>query len=79
MKFALVEAEKTDCSLAKPCDWLGVSRAGYCAWRVRSPSAHAQKDMQRSVLVHEAHERSRRTYGSNCESTGTEIHGSSPQ
>lgn len=64
MKYALVEAEKTDCSIAKQCVWLGVSRAGYYAWRVRPPSAHAQKDMQLSILVREAHERSRRTYGS---------------
>ena len=79
MKYGLVEAEKTDCSIAKPCDWLGVSRAGYYAWRVRPASAHAQKDRQRSVLVREAHEWSRRTYGSGCESAGAEIHGSGPQ
>jgi transposase InsO family protein len=46
------------------CRLLGVSRAGYYAWRDRSPSEHAQRDEKLRVLVVEAHERSRRTYGS---------------
>ncbi len=64
MKYGLIEAEKTDSSIAKQCAWLGVSRAGYYAWRGRVPSAHAKKDERLGVLVKEAHQRSRCTYGS---------------
>lgn len=64
MKYALVEAGKTDYPIAKQCAWLGVSRAGYYAWQKRPPSAHTTKDERLGVLVREAYERSRRTYGS---------------
>ena len=43
---------------------LGVSRAGFYAWRARPESRHAQEDRQLVVLIREAHDRSRRTYGS---------------
>ena len=64
MKYTLIEAEKTDYPIAKQCAWLGVSRAGYYAWRERPPSAHEKKDARLGVLVREAHERSGHTYGS---------------
>jgi len=43
---------------------LGVSTAGYYAWRRRAESSHARDDRRLAVLVRESHERSRRTYGS---------------
>jgi transposase InsO family protein len=43
---------------------VNVSRVGYYAWRERAPSKHADRDVILSVLVREAHERSRKTYGS---------------
>src|SRR5215510_7053359 len=43
---------------------MGVSRSGFYAWRRRSASDHAKRDEQLRVLICEAHERSRRTYGS---------------
>lgn len=64
MKYALIEAEKADSPITKQCAWLGVSRAGFYAWRARPPSAHAKKDERLGVLIREAHERSRCTYGS---------------
>lgn len=64
MKFALIDAEKANYPVAKQCAWLGVSRAGYYAWRARPPSEHAREDERLRVLVREAHERSRCTYGS---------------
>jgi transposase InsO family protein len=64
VKYALIEAEKTEACICKQCAWLGVSRAGFYAWRARPPSEHAQRDAQLGVLVREAHERSRCTYGS---------------
>ena len=43
---------------------LGVSRAGYYAWSKRPESKHARDDRRLTVLVREAHARSRKTYGS---------------
>jgi len=64
VKFALVEAEKAEHPVAKMCAWLKVSRSGFYAWRRRPPSARAREDERLRVLVREAHERSRRAYGS---------------
>src|SRR5260370_7367169 len=64
VKFALVDAEKAQHSIALMCSLLGVSRAGYYAWRERPPSRRTREDQRLRVLVREAHERSRRTYGS---------------
>jgi len=43
---------------------LDVSRSGFYAWRGRPESARAHADRRLRVLVREAHERSRCTYGS---------------
>lgn len=64
MKFTLVDAEKADYAIATACSLLGVSRSGFYAWRSRPESAHAVEDRKLAVLVREAHERSRKTYGS---------------
>ena len=64
MKFALVDAEKAKYPVKALCAALAVSRAGYYAWRRRPPSRRAVEDSRLDVLVREAHERSRRTYGS---------------
>jgi transposase InsO family protein len=64
VKFALVDAEKAHYPVASLCACLGVSRSGFYAWRGRAPSARARTDQQLQVLVREAHERSRKTYGS---------------
>jgi putative transposase len=63
VKFALIEAEKANYSVSKLCACLGVSRAGYYEWRGRPPSKHARDDARLGVLVREAHDRSRKTYG----------------
>ncbi len=42
---------------------LGVSKAGYYAWRHRSPSAHAQADAALLKRVRTVHTGSRQTYG----------------
>jgi putative transposase len=64
VKFALVDAEKAHYPVAVMCEWLGVSRSGFYAWRGRTPSERACTDLRLRVLVREAHERSRKTYGS---------------
>jgi len=46
------------------CKALRVSRAGYYAWQTRAESKRAGEDRRLTVLVREAHEVSRRTYGS---------------
>jgi transposase InsO family protein len=64
VKFSFIDAGKTEIPVAKLCKFLGVSRAGFYAWRGREESKHAQEDRRLAVLVREAHERSRKTYGS---------------
>jgi putative transposase len=46
------------------CGALQVSRAGYYAWRDRPESDRVKEDRRLTVLVREAHQRSRKTYGS---------------
>jgi len=64
VKFAFIDAEKAEHSVAWMCRRLGVSRTGYYAWRRRPESQRSKADRRLAVLVHEAHVRSRRTYGS---------------
>jgi putative transposase len=64
VKFALVEAEKAEFSVARMCRALDVSRAGFYAWRERPESAHAVEDRRLGVLVRESYERNKKRYGS---------------
>lgn len=66
MKFAFV-AEKAgsgEFEVAELCRALGISRAGFYAWKRRPPSKHARRDEVLKVHVHEAYERGRKAYGS---------------
>ncbi len=51
-------------SIAALCGALQVSRSGYYAWQQRVPGARAQEDATLLTLIAQAHEQSRRTYGS---------------
>jgi putative transposase len=64
VKFAFIDAEKALHPITKLCSLLEVSRAGFYAWCGRPPSRRAVEDARLTILVREAHERSRRTYGS---------------
>jgi putative transposase len=64
VKFAFIDAEKAFHRITKLCGLLKVSRAGFYAWCGRPPSPRAIEDARLTILVREAHERSRRTYGS---------------
>jgi transposase InsO family protein len=64
VKFALIAAEKADEPLSRWCRVLGVSRSGYYASQTRPSSQRTRDDERLAVLVREAHERSRKTYGS---------------
>ena len=64
MKFALVDAEKTNFPVDFMCEQLEVSRSGYYAWRDREPSKHAKDDEALAAEIAALHAESRRTYGS---------------
>jgi putative transposase len=64
VKFPFIDAEKALYPITILCRVLQVSRAGFYAWFGRPPSPRAVEDARLSVLVREAHERSRKTYGS---------------
>ena len=50
--------------VALSCRVLGVSRAGYYAWRERPPSARARADAELTEAIHRLHGESRGVYGS---------------
>jgi transposase InsO family protein len=64
VKFAFIDAEKARWPVLVLCAVLGVSRAGYYAWKGRGPSARARADADLGAEIEAAHARSRRTYGS---------------
>lgn len=64
MKFALIDAEKTNFPVAFMCRELEVSKSGYYAWRERGPSQHAQDDEELAAAIVGFHAASRQTYGS---------------
>ena len=65
-KFAFIHAEKAchqHWNIATCCRLLGVSRAGYYAWRDRAPSARSIADAVLSEAITASFTASRRTYG----------------
>src|SRR5512133_1585888 len=64
VKFAFIDAEKALHPITKLCRLLEVSRAGFYAWCGRPPSKRAVEDARLAILIREAYERSRCTYGS---------------
>ena len=64
LRFGFIDEEKAFFPVSRLCAVLRVSRAGFYAWRSRSPSARQVEDEKLRILVREAHLRARRTYGS---------------
>ncbi len=64
MKFAFILAEKAELGVARLCRALSVSRSGFYAWHRRPESAHDVQDERLRVLIHEAHLKGRKKYGS---------------
>jgi putative transposase len=64
VKFAFIGAEKANFPIAFMCRHLGVSTSGFYVWRQRPECARAREDRRLAVLTREAHELSRRAYGS---------------
>ena len=62
--FKFIDAEKTSFPIAFMCRRLGVSTAGFYAWKQRSPSQRAVADARISAVIHQIHAGSRGTYGS---------------
>jgi transposase InsO family protein len=64
VKFAFIAAKMAEFPITVLCRTLKVSRAGFYAFVDRPPPARAVQDEKVAVLVREAHEKSRKTYGS---------------
>ncbi len=63
MTFRLIEAEKAQHSVSLLCSVLGVTRAGYYAWRQRGPSRRALGDAELASLIRRVFVESLETYG----------------
>jgi putative transposase len=63
MKFRLVEAERAEHSISRLCKVLGVTRAGYHAWRRRGPSLRQLADAELAKLIVTIYDGSLQTYG----------------
>jgi putative transposase len=61
--FKFIDAEKTSFPIAFMCGRLGISKAGYYAWKHRPPADRAVADARITKLIHQIHAGSRGTYG----------------
>ena len=63
MCFRLIDAKRAQHPVSRLCRVLGVSRAGYYAWKRRPTSARECRDGELSEQISQVHEESRGTYG----------------
>ena len=63
MRFRLIEAEKAEHAISRLCTVLGVTRAGYYAWRRRGPSLRQLSDAELEKLIVAIYDGSHQTYG----------------
>jgi putative transposase len=63
MCFRLIDAKKAQHPVSRLCEVLGVSRAGYYAWRDRPISARERRDNELLDAIRAIHEQSKATYG----------------
>ena len=63
MTFAFIATHRGIWPVGWLCEALGVSRAGFYAWRTRPPSVRARADEQRLISVRNSFLTSDRTYG----------------
>jgi putative transposase len=61
--FQFIAAEAGHHPVALSCRVLGVSRAGFYAWRGRPPAARACAAAELTAVIHRLHAQSRGTYG----------------
>jgi putative transposase len=63
MRFRLIEAERAQHSVSLLCNVVGVTRAGFYAWRRCPVSARELRDRELCELIRKAFSASRETYG----------------
>ena len=63
MKYAWIDEHRDQYTVSQLCRVLGVSRSGYCQWRVRPPSKRALANQALDAKVASIHQASRRSYG----------------
>ncbi|MNV36191.1 hypothetical protein D3C71_1276600 [compost metagenome] len=63
MKYAWIDEHRNQYAVSRPCRVLGVSRSGYCQWRVRPPSPSTLANQALDAKVAVIHDVSRRSYG----------------
>ena len=63
MKYAWIEAHRDQFSVTRICRQLGVSRTGYCQWRMRAPSERSMLNAGLDAHVWALHAGSQRSYG----------------
>jgi transposase InsO family protein len=64
VRFAFIEQHRSRWPVAVACEVLEVSRSGYYAWSERPASPGQERRMRLMEQIQQAHEQSRRTYGS---------------
>lgn len=64
MRYAFVEEYRVEFAIVTMCRVLAVSKAGYYAWRTRSPSARALENARLVMVMRDIHAESLHTYGS---------------
>jgi putative transposase len=63
MCFRLIDAKKAQHPVSLLCSVLGVSRAGYYAWKDRPISPRERRDRELLALIREIHDESEGSYG----------------
>lgn len=64
MRYRFIDAHRREHAVVAMCRVLGVSKAGYYAWRDRAPSKRELSNRRLAAEIRTVHQRSRRTYGS---------------
>jgi HTH-like domain len=64
LRYSCIEQHADEFSVSMMCRLLKASKAGYYAWRNRTPSQRAQQDQQLTTRIKIIHRKSRETYGS---------------
>ena len=63
MCFRLIDAKRAQHPVSLLCSMLGVSRAGYYAWKERPVSSRQRRDDELLALIREIHDESEGSYG----------------
>ena len=63
MKYTWIAQHSDIFSVSRMCRQLGVSRSGYCQWRVRAPGKRTRENTLLDAQVAQIHVGSRRSYG----------------